>query len=72
MLMGFQRGSVITETAYNVGDARDMGSIPGLGRSPGRGHRNLLQYSCLDNPMDREAWRATVHKVAESDTTKVT
>ena len=62
MLMGFQRGSVIKETAYNVGDARDMGSIPGLGRSPGGGHGNPLQYSCLENPMNRGGWRATVHR----------
>ena len=63
MLMGFQRGSVIKETAYNVGDARDMGSIPGLGRSPGGGHGNPLQYSCLENPMNRGGWRATVHRL---------
>ena len=42
---------------------RDMGSIPGLGRSPGGGHGNLLQYSCLENPMDRGAWQAIVHGV---------
>ena len=41
------------ESAYNVGDDRDEGSIPGLGRSPGEGHGNPLQYSCLENPMDR-------------------
>ena len=45
---------------------RDAGSIPGLGRSPGGGHGNPLQYSCLENPMDRGAWRATVHRVAQS------
>ena len=44
--------------------------IPGLGRSPGGEHDNPLQYSCLEDPMDRRAWRATVHKVAESDTTE--
>ena len=49
-----------------AGDIRDMGSIPGSGRSPGEGNGNLLQYSCLENPMDRGAWQATVHKVAKS------
>ena len=44
--------------------------IPGLGRSPGGGHGNPLQYSCLENPMDRGAWRATVHRVTKLDTTK--
>ena len=47
----------------NAGDVRDTGSIPGLGRSPGGGHGNPLQHSCLENPMDRGAWRATVHRV---------
>ena len=46
----------------------DEGLIPGSGRSPGEGNGNLLQYSCLGNPMDREAWRATVHGVIESQT----
>ena len=48
----------------------DLGLIPRLGRSPGEGHGNSLQYSCLENPIDREAWQSTVHGVAESDTTK--
>ena len=52
----------------SVRDIRDMGSIPGLGRSPGEGHGNPLQYSCLENPMDRGAWRSMVHRVAESRT----
>ena len=56
----------------NAGDATDMGSIPGSGRSPGRGHGNLLQYSCLENPMNRGVWWATVQRVAELDTTEVT
>ena len=54
----------------NAGDAGDMGSIPGSGRSPGEGNDNPLQYSCLENPMDRGAWRTIVHRVAKvSDTT---
>ena len=53
------------ESACNVGD---LGLIPGLGRSPGGGHGNPLQYSCLENSMDRGAWRATVHGVAKSRT----
>ena len=51
----------------NAGDTRDTGSIPGSVRSPGGGHGNPLQYSCLENPMERGAWRATVHGVAESE-----
>ena len=54
----------------DAGDIRDVGSIPGLGRFPGGGNGNPLQYSCLENPMDRRAWQATVHRVAESDMTK--
>ena len=50
------------------GDSRDTGLIPGSGRSPGGGHGNPLQYSCLENPMDRGAWWATVHGVAKSRT----
>ena len=48
----------------NAGDARDVGLIPGLGRSPGGGHENPLQYSWLENPVDRGAWQATVHRAA--------
>ena len=50
----------------NAGDRRDVGSIPGMGRSPGGGHGSPLQYLCLENPMDRGAWRATVHGAAKS------
>ena len=57
---------MVKNLPVNAGDVRDLGSIPGLGRSPGGGHSNLLQYSCLENPMDRGAWGATVHRVAQS------
>ena len=56
------------ESSHNTGDVRDTGSIPVLGRSPGGGHGNPLQYSCLENPRDRGAWRATVHGVTKSQT----
>ena len=56
----------------NAGDIRDVGSIPGSRRSPGGGHGNPLQYSYLENPMDRGAGQMTVHRVAESDPTEVT
>ena len=52
----------------NAGDVRGAGLISGSGGPPGGGHSNPLQYSCLENPMDREAWRATVHRVAKSRT----
>ena len=61
----FPGGSDGKESAYNVGD---LGSIPGSGRSPGGGHGNLLQYSCLENPMDRGVWKATDHGFAKSQT----
>ena len=54
------------ESACNAGDTGDAGSIPGLGRSPGKGNGNPLQYSCLKNPMGRGDWRATVQAVANS------
>ena len=54
------------ESTCNIGAGGDGGSIPGLGRSPGVGNGNTLQYSCLENPMDRGAWQATVYRDAES------
>ena len=59
---------VVKNPPANAGDARDAGLIPGLGRSPGAGNGNPLQFSCLENPMDRGAWWTTVHKVAKSQT----
>ena len=59
---------VVKNLPVSVGDRSDVGLIPGLGRSPGEGHGNPLQYSCLENPMDRGAWRATAHRVAKSRT----
>ena len=61
---------VVKNPPAQTGDIRDVGLIPGLGRSPGGGNGHPLQYSCLENPMGRGAWRATVHGVAkESDAT---
>ena len=56
----FPGGSVVKKPPANAGDAREVGSIPGLGRSPGVGNDNPLQYSCLENSMDRGAWQAIV------------
>ena len=64
--MGFPSGSAVKESTCNAGAVGDMGSIPELGKYPGGGYGNPLQYSCLDNPMDRGAWWATVHRVAKS------
>ena len=63
--MGFPGSSVVDNSPFYTGD---MGSIPGLGRSPGEGNGNPLQSSCLGNPMDRGTWWATVHGVAKSQT----
>ena len=57
---------VVKNLPANAGDLRDTGSIPGLGRSSGRGHGNPLQYSCLENLMNRVTWQATVHRVEQS------
>ena len=57
---------VVKNLPAYAGDIRDAGSIPGLGRSPGGGHGNPLQYSSLENPMDRGAWQATVYTVTKS------
>ena len=59
---------MVKNSPGDAGDIRDVGSTPGLGRSPGEGNDNSLQYSCLENPMDRGAWWATVHRVANSQT----
>ena len=59
---------VVKNLPANAGDKRDAGSIPGLGRSPGEENGNPLQYSCLENPMGRGAWQATVPRVTESRT----
>ena len=63
--MGFPGGSVVKNLPVHAGD---VGSIPGLGRSPGEGNGNPRQYSCLENPMDGRAWWATVHEVAKNRT----
>ena len=67
-----EQASLVAQTVKNpspnVGDTRNSGLMPGSKRSPGEGNGNLLQYCCLENPMDRGAWRATVHGVAESQT----
>ena len=63
---GFPGGSVVKSLPVDTRDIRDASSIPGLGRSPERGNGNPLQYSCLENPIDRGAWWATVHGVTKS------
>ena len=59
---------MVKNSPASAGDVRDTGSIPGSGRFPGGGHGKPLQYSCLENPMDRGAWWAMVHGVAQSQT----
>ena len=63
---------MVKNSPANAGDKRDEDLIPGSERSSGGGNGNPLQYSCLENPMDRGAWRATVHGVAKSDKTEAT
>ena len=63
---------MVNNLTANAKDTREAGSISGSGRSPGGGHGCPLQYSCMENPMDRGAWRATVYRVAESDMTEAT
>ena len=64
--LGFPGGLVVKNLPANAAEARDTGLIPGLGRSPGGGNGNPLQYSCLENFMDRGAWQVTVHGVTKS------
>ena len=64
--MGFPSGTGVKNPPADAGDTRDVGSIPGSGRSPRDGNGNPLQCSCLENPTDRGAWWTTVHGVAES------
>ena len=70
-MLGFPGGSVVKNPPDNAGDVRDMGSIPGLGRSPRGENVNPLQYSCLENPMDRGVWWATVHGVTKKNWTQL-
>ena len=66
VIRGFPGSSVVKNPPANAGDTGDVGSIPGWRRSPGVGNGNSLQYSCLENPTDRGAWRAIVYKVVKS------
>ena len=66
---GFTGGALVVKNPpANAGDIRDMGLIPGLGKSPGVGNGNSLKHFCMENAMDRGAWRATVHGIAKSQT----
>ena len=66
MRISLEGALVVKNPSVREGDIRDVGSVPGLGRSPGEGNGDPLQYSCLENPMDRGAWWAMVHRVAVS------
>ena len=70
--LGLPGGAVVKNLPASAGNTGDTGSIPGSGRSPARGYGSPLQYSSLENSMDRGAWRATVHSVAELDMTEAT
>ena len=59
---------MVKDSPANAKEVKDLGSIPGLGRSPGGGHGNALQYSCLENTMERGAWPATVRRVTKNQT----
>ena len=65
---GFSGGSVVKNPPANTGDTGDVGLMPGLGRWARGGNGNPLQYSCLESPMDREAWQATLHGITKSQT----
>ena len=68
--MGLPRSTVVKNPPANAGDTKDAGSISGLGKSPGGGNGNLLQYSCLENPMDKGAWQASPWGCKELDATE--
>ena len=74
MFEGFPGSAVVKNLPANAGDrdTRDVGLIPGSGRSPGGGNGNPLQYSCLENSMDRGAWQASLYEIAQSAMTEVT
>ena len=68
IILSFPGDSVVKSSPASAGDVGGVGSIPGLGRSPGEGNSKPLQYSCLDNPMDREAWGGYSHRVPKNQT----
>ena len=68
LTLGVSQVALVKNLPANAGHVRDVGLIPGLGRSPGEGYRNPLKYSCLENSMDRGAWQGTVHGVTKSQT----
>ena len=72
MPWAFQVALVVTNPSVNAGDAGNASSIPGSGRFPGGEHGNALQYSCLENPMDKGAWRTKIHRVSKLYTSEVT